>query len=193
VRGLQRLDVALADGEVALREWRATDVDAMVEPLNDAAIARWTRVPTPYTRDDAVEFLTQTDAAVTTGEALALAIVSPDAPRGGTGDIAEPLGSIALRITSWEHSRAEIGYLVFPAARGRGLAPRAVRLLARFAFERAGLRRLGILTAVDNTASGRVAEKAGFTREGVLRCYMENDGEREDMVSWSLLPGELRA
>jgi RimJ/RimL family protein N-acetyltransferase len=192
VPGLQRLDVALTDGEVALREWRATDVDAMVEPLNDAAIARWTRVPAPYTRDDAVEFLTQVDAAIATGEALALAIVSPDTQRGDTRDD-KPLGSIALRVTSWEHSRGEIGYLVFPAARGRGLAPRAVRLLARFAFERAGLRRVGILTAVGNAASGRVAEKAGFTREGVLRCYMENDGEPEDMVSWSLLPGELRA
>jgi RimJ/RimL family protein N-acetyltransferase len=181
--GLQRLDVALSDGEVALREWRATDVDAMVAPLNDEAIARWTRVPTPYTREDAIEFLTQCDAGIATGEALALAIVAPDD--------AEPLGSIALRVTSWEHHRGEIGYLAFPAARGRGLAPRAVRLLARFAFERAGLQRVGILTADDNAASGRVAEKAGFTREGVLRSYMENKGAREDMVSWSLLPGEL--
>jgi ribosomal-protein-alanine N-acetyltransferase len=188
VPGLQRLDVALSDGEVALREWRASDVEAMVEPLNDTAIARWTRVPAPYTRKDAVEFLAQADAALTTGEALSLAIVAAGGDAGG-GD--EPLGSIALRVTSWEHRRGEIGYLVFPAARGRGVAPRAVRLLARFAFERADLRRVSILTAVDNDASGRVAAKAGFTREGVLRSYMDGGGRREDMVSWSLLPDDV--
>ncbi|HKP88364.1 MAG TPA: GNAT family N-acetyltransferase [Thermoleophilaceae bacterium] len=176
--GLQRLDVALSDGEVALREWRAADVEAIVEPLNDPAIARWTRVPSPYTREDAVEFLARVDAGRATGEALSLAMVAP-----ATGAL---VGSIALHVVSWEYRRGNIGYLVFPAARGRGLAPRAVRLLARWAFERADLARVGILTRVGNDASQRVAEKAGFTREGVLRAYMD-----EDMVSWSLVPADL--
>jgi [ribosomal protein S5]-alanine N-acetyltransferase len=180
VPGLQRLDVALTDGEVALRDWRALDVEAMVAPLNDPAIARWTRVPSPYTRAHAVEFLTQADAAMATGEALSLAMVG-----AGGGEL---VGSIALHVDSWEYRRGRIGYLVFPAARGRGLAPRAVRLLSRWAFDRAGLTRLGILTAVGNLASQRVAQKAGFAREGVLRAYMD-----EDMVSWSLLPGDLVA
>jgi RimJ/RimL family protein N-acetyltransferase len=178
VPGLQRLDVALTDGQVALREWRAADVEAMVGPLNDPAIARWTRVPSPYTREDAVEFLTHADAAIATGEALSLAMVGAD---GG-----ELVGSIALHVDSWEYRRGRIGYLVFAAARGRGLAPRATRLLSRWAFDRAGLTRIGILTAVGNRASQRVAEKAGFAREGVLRGYMDGD-----VVSWSLLPDEL--
>jgi RimJ/RimL family protein N-acetyltransferase len=178
VPGLQRPDLTLADGEVALREWRASDVEAMVEPLNDPAIARWTRVPSPYTREDAVEFLAQVDAGLATGEALSLAMASPS-----DGAL---VGSIALHVTSWEHRRGNIGYLVFPTARGRGLAPRAVRLLAGWAFEHAGLARIGILTRVGNEASQRVAQKAGFTREGVLRAYMDGD-----MVSWSLLPDEL--
>jgi ribosomal-protein-alanine N-acetyltransferase len=178
VPGLPRLDVALGDGEVALREWRPSDVDAMVGPLGDPEIARWTRVPSPYTREHALEFLAQADAELATGEGVSLAMVS-------TGED-EPVGSIALHLDSWEFRRGRIGYLVFAAARGRGLAPRAVRLLSRWAFDRAGLARVGILTAVGNRASQRVAEKAGYTREGVLRAYMD-----EDMVSWSLLPGEL--
>ena len=155
----------------------------MVEPLNDPAIARWTRVPSPYTREDAVEFLTQADAAIATGEALSLAIVA-----AADGALA---GSIALRVTSWEHRRGDIGYLVFPGARGRGLAPRAVRLLARWAFERAGLVRVGILTAVGNEPSQRVAENAGFTREGLLRKLRYRQGEREDLYLFSRLTSDL--
>lgn len=181
--GLQRLDLVLSDGEIALREWRASDADALVASLNDPEIARWTRVPSPYTRADAEEFLAERAARIGSGEELALAIASPAT--------AEPLGSIALNVTSTENARGELGYLVFPAARGRGTGARAVRLLARHALEEAGLERIEILTAAGNAPSQRVAEKAGFTREGLLRSYTENKGRRDDMVIWSLLPGEL--
>ncbi|MFL5781940.1 MAG: GNAT family N-acetyltransferase [Thermoleophilaceae bacterium] len=177
------LDAALADDVVALREWRASDAGALVLALNDPDIARWTRVPSPYTREDAEEFLAQREVRLAQGEALTLAIASAASD--------EPLGSIALKVTSPENARGELGYLVFPAARGRGLGPRAVRLLARHAFEEAGLQRVEILTATGNAASQRVAEKAGFTREGLLRSYFDGRGQRDDMVIWSLLPGEL--
>jgi RimJ/RimL family protein N-acetyltransferase len=41
-----------------------------------------------------------------------------------------------------------------------------------------------------NVSSERVAEKCGFTREGVLRAWMEQRGERRDVTMWSLLPGD---
>ena len=179
---LRRLDVDLSDGEIALREWRPADAAALVIALNDPAIARWTRVPSPYTPADAEEFLAQRAARLVQGEALTLAIASSATD--------EPLGSIALKVTSRENARGELGYLVFPVARGSGVCTRAVRLLARHALEHAGLRRVEILTAVGNVGSQRVAEKAGFTREGLLRSYTENKGHRDDMVMWSLLPGD---
>jgi RimJ/RimL family protein N-acetyltransferase len=177
------LDAALGDGVVVLREWRPADAGALVLALNDPDIARWTRVPSPYTREDAEEFLAQRSVRLAQGEALTLAIASAETD--------EPVGSIALKVTSPENARGELGYLVFPAARGRGFGPRAVGLLARHAFESTGLRRVEILTAAGNAASQRVAEKAGFTREGLLRSYFESKGHRDDMVIWSLLPGEL--
>jgi RimJ/RimL family protein N-acetyltransferase len=183
VPGLHHLDSPLTDGSVALREWTEDDVEAMIAPLNEAEIARWTRVPPPYTRADAEDFLARTEARRATGEELALAIVS------ATDD--ELLGSMSVRVSSRENGRGELGYLVFERARGRGVATRAARLLARYAFERLGLRRVEILAAVGNPASQRVAGKAGFTREGVLRSYMDNRGERLDMVAWSLLPADL--
>ena len=181
--GLRHLDSPLTDGTVALREWTDADVEAMTAPLNDAEIARWTRVPSPYTRADAEDFLERMEARRATGEELALAIVS-----AADGEL---LGSMSVRVSSRENGRGELGYLVFERARGQGVATRAARLLARYAFERLDLRRVEILAAVGNAASQRVAEKAGFTREGVLRSYMDNRGERLDMVAWSLLPADL--
>ena len=64
---------------------------------------------------------------------------------------------------------AEIGYWVAAAARGRGVASTAARLLSDFGFETLGLRRIELNAAVDNAASRRVAEKAGFELEGVRR------------------------
>ena len=170
--------VEITAGRLHLRPFTASDESDVYAACQDAEIQRWTRVPSPYTREHALEFLAQAEAEVATGEGVSLAMVS-----AGGGEL---VGSIALHLDSWEYRRGRIGYLVFAAARGRGLAPRAVRLLSRWAFDRAGLARVGILTAVGNRASQRVAEKAGYTREGVLRAYMD-----EDMVSWSLLPGEL--
>jgi RimJ/RimL family protein N-acetyltransferase len=182
-RELPWLERPLADGDIALREWTGADAEPLVAPLNDAEIARWTRVPAPYTRTDAEEFLLRAEERRRAGEELSLAIVATD-----DGEL---LGSMGLRVTSWENLRGELGYLVFESARGHGVATRAVRLLARFAFERLALRRVEILAATGNLASQRVAEKAGFTREGVLRSYMDSRGTRLDMVSFSLLPGEL--
>lgn len=180
---LEPLDAPLSDGEISLREWRADDASALVLSLNDPDIARWTRVPSPYTRADADLFIAQRALRLARGEALTLAIAS------GAGG--EPLGSIALKVTSPENARGELGYLVFPTARGAGIATRAVRLLSRYGFERGGLERLEIYTATGNAASQRVAERSGFTPEGVLRSYFEDKGRRDDMVVWSLLPGEL--
>lgn len=82
----------------------------------------------------------------------------------------------------------EIGYLLWPQARGRGVITRAVCLLARWAFDALGIARLQILVDPDNHASLAVAERAGFTREGVSRSWR---GPGEDRIVYSLLPGKL--
>ncbi|QDY06662.1 GNAT family N-acetyltransferase [Micromonospora sp. HM134] len=90
--------------------------------------------------------------------------------------------------------QAMIGYSLLPEARGRGLATRAVRLLAGWACGPVGLARLWAGTATWNTASQRVLERAGFHREGVLRARFPAPtpgGPRPDTVLWALLPTDL--
>ena len=69
-----------------------------------------------------------------------------------------------------------------------GIAVRALRLACRFAFDQLGAQRIELRTHPDNAASIRVAEKAGFTREGIERSSREIRGQRHDSVCFSLLP-----
>ena len=102
------------------------------------------------------------------------------------------LGGGSLNSIDLEHGRAAVGYWLTPEARGRGVVTHAVRLIARWAFDDVGIARLELTCGPDNRASQRVAERCGFTREGVLRSRVRFKGGRRDTVVFSLLAGELR-
>jgi ribosomal-protein-alanine N-acetyltransferase len=72
------------------------------------------------------------------------------------------------------------------------VATRALRLISAWAIEALGAGRLQLHADVDNVASHRVAERAGYSREGILRGWIEQHGERRDHVLYSLLPSEWR-
>ena len=86
---------------------------------------------------------------------------------------------------------AQTGYWVAPESRGHGIAGAALQLLSRWALAHVDLARLQLFTDVDNPASMRVAERAGFTREGMLRNWYDLRGERRDAVTFSMLPGDM--
>lgn len=89
-----------------------------------------------------------------------------------------------------DQARAAAGYWLARDARGRGVATRTLRLLARWAFDHLAVARLELTCAPDNIASQRVAERCGFVREGVLRSHIRFQGGRRDSVMFSLLPSE---
>jgi len=84
-------------------------------------------------------------------------------------------------------SEGEIGYMVDPAARGRGAATRAVRLLTEWGLAGLGLERIELRIDVQNGASARVAERAGYRLDGVLRSLSFKEGRRADTAVWSRL------
>ena len=98
-------------------------------------------------------------------------------------------GAIGLRLPA--ERVGDVGYWLASWARGRGVATRALRLLCAWAFDSLDLARIQLHTLPDNDASQRVAERAGFRREGLLRSWTEMKGRRVDLVMFSLLPGEL--
>jgi RimJ/RimL family protein N-acetyltransferase len=86
---------------------------------------------------------------------------------------------------------AETGYWVKREARGRGVAPRALELVARWALVERGIARLQLHAEPGNVASQRVAEKAGFVREGLMRSAIELKGERRDALLYSRVREDL--
>jgi RimJ/RimL family protein N-acetyltransferase len=101
------------------------------------------------------------------------------------------VGAVSLFRTVWGAATAEIGYGVHPAHRGRGYAPEAVSALTEWVLTKGGLRRVELRANLDNTASLRVAEKAGYTREGVLRGAGYEDDGPHDLVIFGMLSRDI--
>jgi RimJ/RimL family protein N-acetyltransferase len=174
---------ALADGEIRLREPGPGDIPALTAACQDPLIQRFTFVPVPYAESDARAFVAGRPAARAAGEAIAL-VMSP-----ADGD--ELLGMIGLQRFDWDHRTCDIGYWVVPEARGRGAATRAVVLLSHWGIRELGMARIQLDADIDNLASQRVSERAGFTREGVLRSVIEVKGRRWTEVIHSLIAEDL--
>jgi len=166
-----------SDGVVTLRPWTAADAQALVDCLDgDEQITRWLDgIPQPYTLADALAYI---------GGIGEQAFAVTDAQDGRV------LGSIGLR---WNepHDVAEVGYWLRREARGRGVTTRALALVTKVAFVE-GTARVQLRAAVGNDASRRVAEKAGFRLEGVLRSahWSPRLQRRVDWAMYSLLPGD---
>jgi RimJ/RimL family protein N-acetyltransferase len=179
VRSPPTLGMELHAGSIVLRPWREDDAPAVYAACQDPEIQRWIPlVPRPYTRDDALAFVT---GEVGLGPHQ-FAIVE-----GG-----HVVGSIGMVVDD-NNGSGRIGYWCAAHARGRGITSRALRRLCEHALDELGLQRLELITDPDNRRSQQVAEAAGFRREGVLRSHQRHpDGRRRDSVVYSLLPGELR-
>jgi RimJ/RimL family protein N-acetyltransferase/nitrite reductase/ring-hydroxylating ferredoxin subunit len=174
------------DGVIRLRPFRAEDAPAVAAACQDPEIGRWIPlIPVPYSESDARAFILMALQSWREGTSYEFAIADV-ADDGYLGSVGVHGGANARR---WA-----IGYLVAPQARGRGIATRAVRLASRWAFETFDLERLALWTLPGNVRSQRVAEKAGFRYEGLVRNWdVGRDGLPTDVVMFSLTPEDLVA
>ncbi len=97
------------------------------------------------------------------------------------------LGYAGLVRLDLDARQTELGYMVSPHARNRGVATSAVSGLTDWAFSRLDLIRIELRISHDNLASLKVAERCGYTHEGVLRSVHGKDGHRTDLSIWSRL------
>jgi RimJ/RimL family protein N-acetyltransferase len=158
-----------------LRPFREDDFVPAFELGRDAEASRW--VPSLPAGDGAAVAAFY-EACRREGGLLHLVVAD-----GGTDAY---LGEVMLAPV--ERGVGELGVGVVPAARGRGLATEALRLLADWALEALRLSRVQVLVATENLAALRLSERAGFRREGILRSYWEHDGARLDVVVLARLP-----
>ncbi len=97
------------------------------------------------------------------------------------------IGTCGFTRFDFAHDCGEVGYVINPAYRGRGLAPEAVRCVLGFGFERLGLHRIESRYIVGNEASRRVMEKVGMCFEGISYGRMRIRGKYRDIGTCALL------
>ena len=170
----------------------SADTDEIAEICQDEQIQKWTTVPVPYLRKDAVYFIEQ----------VALPDWAKDSPtwfirerRGKDAPAHNPIvGAIGL---TKKGLSAEIGYWLAPGGRGRGLMGEAVQAVVDFGFHTLALESVQyecwVMDDEPNWASAKVAWRAGFTFEGRHRkARTSNRGVAVDSLRASLLKDDPR-
>ncbi len=169
----------LTSPRLALRPFGDSDVVGLVALLADRSIADGVlHLPYPYTESDARDWIGTHAAGCTAGASLHWAIQLRHPSR--------LIGAIGLSL-SGTHERGELGYWVGVAHQGRGHASEAACAVVGYAFERLGLHRVTAHHMAWNAGSGRVLEKAGLRREGLLREHILKNGRFVDAVLYGAL------
>ena len=155
-----------------LRDWTMDDAGPLVKHADNPHISARMRdaFPSPYTLDDAKRFIAMATAP---GPNLFLAIDVNGEAAGGIG--IHPKSDVRCR-------SAEIGYWLSESYWGQGIVTDAVSALVPVAFERYDIVRLQAGIFSTNTASMRVLEKCGFTREAVHKNAIWKNGRLLDEV-----------
>jgi RimJ/RimL family protein N-acetyltransferase len=171
-------------GEIRLRPLEERDAGGVIAGARDPDSVRWTTVPNPYEHEHAEFFIFDYGPAVwARGTGAVFGIGDPD-------DDAYS-GVMELRLWPHDPTTADVGFVVAPHARGRGYAPAALTAVVVWGFTTLGLHRIEWRANVGNTASRRVAEKAGFTFEGTARGALDHRGQRTDAWVAALLASDI--
>lgn len=185
----------LRSDRLALRAPDEHDIDTIAALCQDPDVQRWTTVPSPYTRDDAVGFVRNVVAAgwthgTTCTWSIRLDGAGVDEADGADGPEGSLVGMIGL--DGIRDAGAELGYWLSPDARGNGMMSEAVRLVLDFGFGVLGLRRIAWHAFTGNLPSASVARRAGFRFEGMARLEGVQRGTRHDSWQAGLLADDPR-
>lgn len=166
--------IELTGEGLVLRDWTEADLAAMPDLFDHADIAYWTPIVSPFDEEASRNRLDKARRLREEGSTILLAI---------TVDGGAPLGEVMLRRAS---EGTELGYAVGPAHRGHGLAARAVRVMAGYAFEELGAEQVILELEADNAASVGVATRAGFGLLDVPLIEGEQKGRPYVLQTWGL-------
>ena len=171
-----------------LRPFRRRDLDSLI----DAAAAslpdlnKWLPwAHTGYGRRDALVFLRDSVSAWSEGRAFDFSIRYLENP-------GFHVGNVSVWFVSRQSRVGEVGYWIRSSETKTGVGTEAAARILAVAFDELGLHRVVLRIAVGNRGSERIAEKLGFTREGLLRQELQINGEWVDHSIWGLLESEYR-
>ncbi|KAF5748085.1 hypothetical protein HS088_TW04G00034 [Tripterygium wilfordii] len=161
--------------DLSLRPLELSDIDDFMVWATDDKVVHFCTWEPYKSKEDAINYITITVLPHPWFRAICLG--------------KRPIGAISVAPNSGsDKCRAELGYVLGSKYWGKGIATKAVKMVTNAIFsEWPHLERLEALVDVQNVGSQKVLEKAGFTREGVLRKYVVLKGRSRDMVMFSLL------
>lgn len=169
----------LTNDRVRLRAFRDSDVALVRAASADPLIPLITSVPRNDTEAEALAFIARQHHRLSTGAGFSFAIAD------AATDAA--IGQIGLWPRAVDPERASIGYWVGAASRRGGYAAAALELLTGWALGDGRFERLELAVEPWNDTSWRLAERAGFRREGLMRQWQRVGAERKDMYLYARL------
>jgi [ribosomal protein S5]-alanine N-acetyltransferase len=162
-----------------LRLWTLEDAPTFARLSNDPEIARNTGTFVfPQPEGWATARLTRLIASADQGTGYGFAVCLRDS--------LEVIGDCGIHLEP-RHQRGELGYWCAAAFRGNGYMTEAARAVMRFGFETLKLHRVQASHFPRNPASGRILERIGMRREGLLRGYYIKDDVPEDLIYFAAL------
>lgn len=183
--------MTLTTDRLHLRPLEMRDVEPVVAACQDPDIPRWTTVPSPYTREHAIQFIgTVAPTGWREDSHYNFGVFTRGSGTAGGGALVGTIGLLRLaRLATPEHE-AELGYWTAKEQRGRGYTAEAARAVCTWAFESLGVERIEWFAEAGNVGSRAVALKVGFVMEGTIRSKTVYEGTRRDVWSGSLLPSD---
>jgi len=169
-----------------LRPFRRRDTSAVYDAVSESLpeLAKWLPWAVgAYTRPTAQHYVRDSIAAWNDGRAWDFSIRRSEDP-------GRHIGNVSVWLTSVPNLVGEIGYWVRSGESSNGVCTEATARVLQVAFEELRLHRVALRIAVGNSASERVAEKLGFTREGLLREEVKVGPRWLDHSVWGLLENE---
>ena len=174
----------ISDGSVALRLGAERDIpEILIAHQDDRHLHERLGLERPPTGAELGRNSERAAIERTAGIHVAMTILEP------SSDVCR--GRIFTADVEWRHDRAELGMWLAPQVRGRGLAPRALRLMSSWLLQNTSLERLQIVTEPTNEPMLATARAAGFVHEGVLRGLTLERGARVDCAILSMLRSEI--
>ena len=175
----------LETARLMLRPYTLADAGRARLMCNDWDIASTTlAIPHPYPDGAAEQWISTHAESFRQGTEVVLAVTLK--PEG------QAIGSMGLSINK-NHERGELGYMIARDQWGQGYCTEAARTMLGYGFSVLGLNRIQAMHFPRNPASGRVMQKLGMTREGLLRQYVCNRGTYEDLMLYSIIRQESEA
>ena len=177
----------LRGARVVLRPYRADDAEQVFAAVDESRdhLRPWVNwVDDLLTTRDCRDYCIR--CAATWSQRSDLSVGVFDASSG------RYLGGSGLHDPDWELRSFEIGYWLRATALGNGYVTETVRLLVDFAFGHLQARSVSLTCDAENHSSRRVAERAGFVHEGMLRsAVLGRDGSARDWLQFSLVPSDF--